>query len=82
MRLSSTCIAGTTPNPNGRFDAGEAGVLVARAGRGRDLASIDPALRAPSTDEFVIGIERALGAADCIVRAAQSIVSNSRLSGR
>jgi hypothetical protein len=51
----------TDANGNGRFDPGEAGVLVARAGHGATVASIDPALHAPYTNEFVIGVERALG---------------------
>ena len=42
---------------NGRFDAGEAGVLVARAGRGPSVASLDSDLRAPRTTEWSIGAE-------------------------
>jgi hypothetical protein len=51
----------TDANGNGRFDPGEAGALVARAGHGAAVASIDPALHAPYTNEFVIGAERTLG---------------------
>jgi hypothetical protein len=51
----------TDANGNGRFDPGEAGVLVARAGHGASVGSIDPALHAPNTNEVVIGAERTLG---------------------
>ena len=57
-------------NTNGLFDAGELGVLVARAGRGPAVASIDPALVAPYTDEFSIGMERRLGA-KMLIRATR-----------
>ncbi len=42
---------------NRRFDAGELGVLVSRAGRGPSVASIDPDLRAPRTFERTVGLE-------------------------
>lgn len=44
-------------NANGAFDAGEAGVLVARAGHGPSVASLDPDLRAPRTTEWTVGAE-------------------------
>jgi hypothetical protein len=47
----------TDANADNRFDAGEAGILVARAGRGPDVAAIDPDLRAPRTTEWTIGAE-------------------------
>jgi hypothetical protein len=40
-----------------RFDANERGVLLARAGRGADVAAIDPDLRAPRTFERMVGLE-------------------------
>lgn len=46
---------------NALFSPGEDGVLVARAGRGPDVASIDPDLRAPRTVEHTGGIELRLG---------------------
>ncbi len=69
----------TDPNANGLFDAGESGVLVARAGRGPGVASIDPALRAPHTDEFVFGGERALGqkmrlSASAVIRREHDLI--------
>jgi hypothetical protein len=48
-------------NGNHQFDPGELGVLVARAGTGQAVASIDPMLRAPSTDELAVGVEEQLG---------------------
>lgn len=39
------------------FDPGEAGVLVSRAGRGAPVASIDPELPAPVSQEWTIGAE-------------------------
>ncbi len=47
----------TDPNGNGQYDAGEAGALVSSAGRHRSIASIDAALRAPTSDEWTIGGE-------------------------
>lgn len=38
-------------------DPGEAGVLVARAGRGPSVASLDPLLRSPRTTEWTAGAE-------------------------
>jgi hypothetical protein len=57
-------------NANGRFDAGEAGPLVALAGHGRAVASIDSALRAPYTDEVTIAAERRFGS-HLVIKAAQ-----------
>lgn len=45
-----------------RFVDGEAGVLVARAGRGAGVASIDPDLRTPRTTEWTVGGEIRPGA--------------------
>jgi hypothetical protein len=45
------------PNGDGRFQPDERGPLVAPVGPGGGVASIDPALRAPSTDELVAGLE-------------------------
>lgn len=45
------------PNADKHFDADEAGVLVARAGSGRGVGSIDPDLRVPRTAEWVAGAE-------------------------
>lgn len=42
---------------DGRFDPGEQGVLVSRAGRGAAVASIDPDLRGPRTFERMVGLE-------------------------
>jgi hypothetical protein len=50
----------TDANGNGQFDPGERGVLIAQAGRGQTVGSIDASLRAPHTDEFVLGAERRL----------------------
>ena len=47
---------------NGSFDPGEAGPLVALAGRGPAVASADTALKSPHTDEVTFGAERRLGA--------------------
>jgi hypothetical protein len=44
-------------NRSGAFDDGEAGVLVARTGRGPSVASISPDLRAPRTTEWTGGAE-------------------------
>jgi hypothetical protein len=46
---------------NGRYETGDQGVLIARAGRGQGLASIDPKLHAPRMHEFSFGGERRLG---------------------
>jgi hypothetical protein len=48
---------------NGLVGPDEQGQLIALAGRGPDVASIDPALRAPSTDEVTFGAERRLTSA-------------------
>ena len=48
-------------NGNGSFDPGEAGPLVALAGRGPDVASANSSLKAPHTDEVTFGAERHLG---------------------
>jgi hypothetical protein len=66
-------------NTNGQFDPGENGVLIARAGRGQTVGSIDSSLRAPRTDEFVLGAERRLGrtmtlAAVATVRRERSLL--------
>jgi hypothetical protein len=42
-------------------DPSEIGYLIARVGPGGSLASIDPGLRAPHTDEWVAGLEVRLG---------------------
>jgi hypothetical protein len=59
-------------NADGQFAAGEIGELVALAGRGAPIASIDPALRAPRTHEFTFGAERRLGA-DMLVSVAGTV---------
>jgi hypothetical protein len=51
----------TDANGNGLADPGETGELVALAGSGAPVGSIDPALGAPATDEVVVGLERQLG---------------------
>ena len=51
----------TDPNLNGRFDDGEAGALVARAGPGAQVSSVDPGLDAPRTTEWTAGGELAIG---------------------
>ena len=53
----------TDANGNGVYDPGELGTLVARAGSNAAVAGIDPALTPPHTDEFVLGIEHAVGPA-------------------
>jgi hypothetical protein len=47
----------TDPNADGIYAPGEAGVLVARAGAGATVGSIDPDLRVPRTTEWVVGAE-------------------------
>jgi hypothetical protein len=69
----------TDRDANGRFDAGELGDLVALAGRGPSVASIDPALRPPRTHELTFGAERSLGRTMAIsvtgtVRRTRSLV--------
>jgi hypothetical protein len=44
-----------------RFSEDETGVLLARAGRGAGVASIDPALKAPRTIEHTTGLEMRFG---------------------
>lgn len=44
-------------NANQRFDEGEAGALVLRAGRGPRVASLDPNLRVPISTEWTLGAE-------------------------
>jgi hypothetical protein len=71
-------------NANGRLDPGEVGVLVARAGRGPSVASIDPAVRAPHTDEFVLSGERALGrkmrlSASAVVRRERDLIRSTNV---
>jgi hypothetical protein len=51
----------TDANHDGRFEPGEQGALVALAGSGASIASIDPALRAPMTDEVTFGAEHWFG---------------------
>ena len=48
-------------NGDGRFEPGETGALVARAGWGQPVGSIDPTLHAPRTDEFTFGAEHWFG---------------------
>ena len=48
-------------NGNARFDQGELGAIVAMAGRGPAVASADPSLRSPHTDEVTFGAERRFG---------------------
>ena len=62
-------------NGNKRFDDGEAGTLVAVAGRNPSIASIDPSLDAPTTDEFTLGLERELSRA-LFVRATAVVRRN------
>lgn len=47
----------TDPDADGVYDAGEAGVLVSRAGRGPGVAALDPDLRVPRTTEWVVSAE-------------------------
>ncbi len=47
----------TDPDADGVFAPDEAGVLVARSGKGAAVASIDPGLRVPRTTEWVVGAE-------------------------
>lgn len=47
----------TDANANGVFDADELGVLVARAGSGAGVGSLDPDVRLPRTTEWVVGAE-------------------------
>jgi hypothetical protein len=46
---------------DGVFRLGERGPLVARFGPGSPTATLDPGLRAPRTDELLLGIERRSG---------------------
>ncbi len=48
-------------NGDGVFEAGERGSVIARVGPGGTVASVDPALKAPATDEVVAGLEVRLG---------------------
>lgn len=66
-------------NSNRAFEGEERGVLVARGGRGPAVASIDPALASPRTDEFRFGAERTIGPysalrASGVVRRERSLV--------
>jgi len=47
-------------------------VLVARAGRSPDVASIDPGLQAPRTTELTLGIERRLSRTS-VLRATATV---------
>jgi len=47
----------TDPDADGMFAPGEAGLLVARSGKGAAVGSIDPSLRVPRTTEWVVGAE-------------------------
>lgn len=67
-------------NANGAFDAGEAGVLVARAGHGPSVASLDPDLRAPRTTEWTVGAELRFAALSTI-RGAIIVRRQDRLVG-
>jgi hypothetical protein len=51
----------TDPDGDGRVDPDEPGVLVARAGAGAPIASIDAGLRAPRTREWTAGGELPIG---------------------
>jgi hypothetical protein len=51
----------TDADGSGRFEAGEAGVLLARAGPGAPVASIDADLEPPRTTEWTVGGEVAIG---------------------
>lgn len=42
---------------SGTFDTGEAGTLIANQGRSRSVATIEPGLRAPTSQEWTIGAE-------------------------
>jgi len=48
-------------NGDAAFEADERGAAIARVGPGGSFASIDPRLRAPSTQEVVAGLELRLG---------------------
>jgi hypothetical protein len=47
----------TDPDADARYSPDERGVLVARAGSGAGVGSLDPGLRAPRTTEWVAGAE-------------------------
>jgi hypothetical protein len=51
------------------FQPEERGPMVARVGPGGDVASIDPQLRPPRTDEILVALESRVGG-DCFVRLA------------
>jgi hypothetical protein len=48
-------------NGNHALDPGEVGPLIARVGPGDGFSSIDPGLKVPHTDEWVVGLEARLG---------------------
>jgi hypothetical protein len=48
-------------NGNHALDPGEVGPLIARVGPGGSFSSIDPGLKVPHTDEWVVGLEARLG---------------------
>ncbi len=66
----------TDANGDGQVGSGELGALVERAGQGQAVASIDPGLRRPTTDEFTLGAERQLGGGMTV--RASAVVRRSR----
>jgi hypothetical protein len=68
-------------NLNARLDPGETGTLVALAGGGQGVGSIDPDLHAPETNEFLFGADRRLSPAMTLavvgtIRRERSIVQS------
>jgi hypothetical protein len=46
---------------NHALDSGDVGSLIARVGPGGAFSSIDPSLKVPHTDEWVVGVEASMG---------------------
>jgi hypothetical protein len=70
----------TDANGDGRFEPGEQGPLVAVSGWGQATGSIDPALRAPQSDEVTVGAERWIGTT-LRVHAAATVRHERNLAG-
>ncbi len=66
----------TDPNGDGTSQNGEIGALVALAGKAPSVASIDPLLKTPHTDEFTFGGERRFGAS--VVLSATGTIRHER----
>ncbi len=75
----------TDPNGDGQFQPSEQGALIARVGPAASIASIDPALRSPYTDEVTFGAEQRWGRstfrATGIVRRESAIVGSVDIGG-